>query len=170
MIFGRESASLLKYRSSAAALGAQPARVELQRRFRQREADFLVAVKDLISELIQSLRAASQLCRLRVARVPSRASGRHRTDRGSVHNRRGTPAREPAWSLSARPAQFFQSTGSWKPDRWATAAWIRPLPTTSICSMICTQLFVRRGWQAQLSCSLVRSFLHRSGFRLRSCS
>src|SRR5688572_8957423 len=90
MIFGRESASLLKYRSSAAALGAQPARVELQRRFRQREADFLVAVKDLISELIQSLRAASQLCRLRVARVPSRASGRHRTDRGSVHNRRGT--------------------------------------------------------------------------------
>jgi len=49
MIFGRESASLLKYRSSAAALGAQPARVELQRRFRQREADFLVAVKDLIS-------------------------------------------------------------------------------------------------------------------------
>ena len=39
---------LAQYRSCAAALGAQPARVELQRRFRQREADFLVAVKDLI--------------------------------------------------------------------------------------------------------------------------
>jgi hypothetical protein len=164
MIFGRESASLLKYRSSAAALGAQPARVELQRRFRQREADFLVAVKDLISELIQSLR----LCRLRVARVPSRASGRHRTDRGSVHNRRGTLLGNPLGVYPPDRHSFSKVR-----DHGNRTGGLRLLGSgrfPSICSMICTQLFVRRGWQAQLSCSLVRSFLHRSGFRLRSCS